>query len=122
MRSATCSTDSPTLRDQPWLRYHVKDGEKRPCRVGSQADSHRDEGRDDGLPGLELHLVVARNALDHNEVKFFVSNAPARDEGRPACCWSPSRDGAWNDAFKIRSKRSDSTSGRAAIIADSNAT
>ena len=29
---------------------------------------------DDGLPGMRLHLVVARNALDHGEVKYFVSN------------------------------------------------
>ncbi|GIX02460.1 MAG: hypothetical protein KatS3mg112_1397 [Thermogutta sp.] len=28
-----------------------------------------------GLPGMGLHLVVARNVLDAEEVKFFVSNA-----------------------------------------------
>ena len=31
----------------------------------------------DGLPGEPLHLIVARNALDPAEVKFFVSNASA---------------------------------------------
>ena len=29
-----------------------------------------------GLPGMRLHLVVARNALEPTEIKFFVSNAP----------------------------------------------
>ena len=29
------------------------------------------------MPGLRLHLVVARNVLDPTEIKFFVSNAPA---------------------------------------------
>jgi SRSO17 transposase len=32
---------------------------------------------DDGLPGERPHLVVARNVIDPNEIKFFVSNAPA---------------------------------------------
>jgi SRSO17 transposase len=34
----------------------------------------------DGLPGIQLHLIVARNVLDPNEVKFFVSNAPPETE------------------------------------------
>ncbi len=29
-----------------------------------------------GLPGARLHLIIARNVLDPNAVKFFVSNAP----------------------------------------------
>jgi SRSO17 transposase len=65
---------SPELRDQAWVRYRVKDGEKGPmiwevkhCRI-----TVKDER---GLPGMRLHLVVARNALNPNEIKFFVSNA-----------------------------------------------
>src|SRR3954452_13776191 len=68
--------EDPRLRDRAWCRYHVKDGEKGPvvweCKhimITSQ-DA-------DGLPGERLHLVVARNVLDPEEVKFFVSNAPA---------------------------------------------
>jgi hypothetical protein len=30
----------------------------------------------DGLPGEPLHLVIARDALNHDETKFVVSNAP----------------------------------------------
>ncbi|MGH8020656.1 MAG: IS701 family transposase [Opitutaceae bacterium] len=66
---------SPTLRDQPWARYHIKDGQKGPI-VWEAKHTRIVMKNDDGLPGLELHLVVARNALDHDEVKFFVSNAP----------------------------------------------
>ena len=67
---------SPALRDQEWVRYHVKDGEKGPLIW--EAKHTRVTMKDDaGLPGMRLHLVVARNVLDHDEVKFFVSNAPA---------------------------------------------
>ena len=66
----------PRLRDQPWARFHVKDGQKGPivweCKhvLITVKDA-------DGLPGERLHLLVARNVLDPNEIKFFVSNAPA---------------------------------------------
>jgi len=66
---------SPTLRDQPWVQYHIKEGQKGP--IVWEAKQTRIVMKDaDGLPGVELHLVVARNVLDLNEVKFFVSNAP----------------------------------------------
>jgi SRSO17 transposase len=66
---------SPALRDQPWVRYHVKDGQKGPL-VWEAKHTLITIADDQGLPGLRLHLVVARNVLDPNEVKFFVSNAP----------------------------------------------
>ena len=31
---------------------------------------------EDGLPGEPLHLIVARDVLNPDELKFFVSNAP----------------------------------------------
>jgi len=68
---------SPALRDQTWVRYHVKDGEKGPL-VWEAKHARVTLKDDDGLPGMRLHLIVARNALNHGEVKFFVSNAPAR--------------------------------------------
>ena len=68
-------THSPALRDQQWTRFHVKDGEKGPLvwEVKHTLVTMKD---DQGLPGMRLHLVVARNALDPSEIKFFVSNAP----------------------------------------------
>ena len=66
---------SPALRDQAWVRYRVKDGQKGPLvwEVKHTLVTMKDDA---GLPGLRLHLVVARNALDPDEIKFFVSNAP----------------------------------------------
>jgi len=65
---------SPELRDQEWVRYRVKDGEKGPMvwEVKHVRITVKDEK---GLPGMRLHLVVARNALDPTEIKFFVSDA-----------------------------------------------
>ena len=63
------------LVDQPWKRFRVKDSEKGPvvweckhCMITIK-DAQ-------GLPGQRLHLVVARNVLDPEELKFFVSNGP----------------------------------------------
>lgn len=66
---------SPALRDQDWVLYHVKDGQKGPL-VWEAKHTLVIMKDDQGLPGLPLHLVVARNVLDPNEIKFFVSNAP----------------------------------------------
>jgi SRSO17 transposase len=69
--------DDPRLHDQEWQRFHVKDGQKGPmvweCKhiMITVKDA-------DGLPAERLHLVVARNVLDPNEIKFFVSNAPRK--------------------------------------------
>ena len=66
--------DDPRLRDQPWQRFRVKDGDKGPmvweCKhvMLTVPDAH-------GLPGERLRLVVARNVLEPDELKFFVSNA-----------------------------------------------
>lgn len=67
---------SPELRDQPWVRYRVKDGEKGPL-VWDVKHTMITMKNEDDLPGQRLHLIVAQNVLDPNEIKFFVSNAPA---------------------------------------------
>jgi SRSO17 transposase len=66
---------SPALRDQEWVRYRVKDGEKGPLvwEVKHTMITVKDEN---GLPGMRLHLVIGRNVLDPDEIKYFVSNAP----------------------------------------------
>ena len=65
---------SPELRDQSWVRYHVKDGQKGPMvwEVKHTMITVQDPR---GLPGMRMHLVVARNVLKSEEIKFFVSNA-----------------------------------------------
>jgi SRSO17 transposase len=65
---------SPKLRDQEWVRYRVKDGQKGPMLWEAKRVMFFLQGPD-GLPIGPWHLVVARNALDPSEIKFFVSNA-----------------------------------------------
>jgi SRSO17 transposase len=64
----------PALKDQDWQRWRVKDGEKGPMVWEVKHVPFFVQGPD-GLPGPRWHLVVARNALDPTELKFFVSNA-----------------------------------------------
>jgi len=66
----------PALKNQPWVPYYVKQGEKGPI-VWEAKHAMITVKDENGLPGMRLHLVVARNLLNPEEVKFFVSNAPA---------------------------------------------
>jgi len=66
---------SPVMRARKWQDYYVKDGSKGP-RVWQVKHITVYLADEDGLPSRPYHLLVARNALDHNEVKYFVSNAP----------------------------------------------
>jgi SRSO17 transposase len=72
----------PAFRDQPWQRWRVKDGDKGPMvwEIKQALFYPKDEN---GLPAAPLHLIVARDVLNPQEVKFFVSNAP-RDT--PVAC------------------------------------
>ena len=72
-------TYSPKLRRVPWLRYRVKDGEKGPMVWEAKCLPVwiKDEN---GLPVGSYRLLMTRNVLKPEEVKFFLSNAP---EGVP---------------------------------------
>ena len=48
---------SPKLRDQPWVGYHVKDGEKGPL-VWDVKHTMITMKNEDGLPGQRLHLIA----------------------------------------------------------------
>jgi SRSO17 transposase len=66
---------SARMREIPWENYHVKDGSKGPMvwqakRLLVYLPDER------GLPTRPYHLLVARNALDPEEIKYFISNAP----------------------------------------------
>lgn len=65
----------PALKDQPWKRWRVKDGEKGPMVWEAKHVPFYPQGPD-GLPLGRWHLVVARNVLDPAELKFFIGNAP----------------------------------------------
>lgn len=68
---------SPLMRKQPWVKYRVKDGSKGP--MVWEAKHLRVYLKDEnGLPvggGRPYHLLVARNVLNPDEVKYFISNA-----------------------------------------------
>ena len=66
---------SPILRQVSWERFHVKDGTKGPMVWEAKQIPFwiKDEN---GLPSRAHHLMVARNVLKPDEVKFFLSNAP----------------------------------------------
>ena len=68
-------TCSPLLRRVAWQPYRVKDGEKGPMVWEAKGVPFwiKDE---QGWPVGPYHLLIARNALDRTEVKFFLSNAP----------------------------------------------
>jgi SRSO17 transposase len=65
------------LRDQPWQRWRVKDGEKGPMvwEVRHRRFTPKDEN---GLPTEPMHLIVARDVSDPSVIKFFISNAPPK--------------------------------------------
>ena len=65
----------PILRDQEWKRYRVKDGEKGPM-VWETKHAMIIRPDSQGLPAETWHLLVARNVLDEEEVKYFLSNTP----------------------------------------------
>lgn len=73
------SEHSSVFRDQSWGQYYIKDGQKGPI-VWEAKHARIVMKGDDGLPGPELHSIVARNVLDPNEIKFFVSNASPETE------------------------------------------
>jgi len=70
---------SPVLRDQPWVKYHIKESDKGPviweikeCEIFIRKEAH-------GVPwDKPLRLIVARNVMneEEEEIKYFVSNAP----------------------------------------------
>jgi SRSO17 transposase len=66
---------TPTLRDQAWKRWRIKDTHKGPMVWETKQVLLVPKG-EDGLPAAPLHLIVARNVRDTSELKFFLSNAP----------------------------------------------
>jgi len=65
---------SPILRAIPWESFHIKDTGKGP--VVWEAKAAPFHLKREGLPTRPHWLIIARNRLNPDEVKFFVSNAP----------------------------------------------
>jgi SRSO17 transposase len=68
------ATYSPVFRRQKWQKFRIKDGEKGPIVWEvKHATFYRKHGPH-GLPGPAHTLLVARNVLDPQEIKYFLSN------------------------------------------------
>lgn len=63
------------LRGQRWQPWRLKDGEKGPmvCETKHALVYIPDA---DGLPAGPYHLLIWRNVLTPDEIKYFISNAP----------------------------------------------
>jgi SRSO17 transposase len=72
---------SPVFQKQKWQRFRIKDGEKGPVVWEVKWSRFYRKQGPDGLPGAAHTLIVARNVLDPDEVKSFVSNLPVGSEG-----------------------------------------
>ena len=71
---------SPKFYKQKWQKYKIKDGEKGPVVWEVKAiEFYRKHGKE-GLPGRAHTLIVARNVLEKNEVKYFLSNMVIDDK------------------------------------------
>lgn len=103
---------SPILRQQPWVRYRVKDGEKGPMVWEAKCIPFwiKDEN---GMPSRPHHLMIARNVLKPGEVKYFLSNAPqsvpvetlllvAFSRWRIERCFEDSKSELGLDHFEVR--------------------
>jgi SRSO17 transposase len=65
---------SRVFQKQKWQKFHIKDGENGPIVWEvKHARLYRKQGHD-GLPGPAHYLIIARNVLNPEETKYFVSN------------------------------------------------
>ena len=64
---------SRVFQNQPWQPFHIKDGEKGPI-VWEVKYVWFYRKNTKGLPGRMHWLIVARNVVNKDEIKYFVSN------------------------------------------------
>jgi transposase len=66
---------SPELSRQRWRKFHVKDGEKGPqVWEAKHVWFYPHDG--EGMPLEPVHLVVTRNVLAPQQIKYFIAFAP----------------------------------------------
>ena len=67
--------DQDGLRNQGWRRWRIKETHRGPM-VWAVKHTRFSPVGEDGLPGDPVYLIVARDVLNPDVLKFFVSNAP----------------------------------------------
>ena len=67
-------TYSRVFQKQKWQRFRIKDGERGPMVWEVKCVCFYRKHGERGLPGPAHTLIVARNVLDPEEIKYFVSN------------------------------------------------
>jgi len=65
---------SRKFQKQRWKKFYIKEGEKGPVVWEVKWSKFYRKQGSDGLPGSAHCLIVARNVLNPDEVKYFVSN------------------------------------------------
>jgi len=65
---------SRKFQKQRWKKFYVKEGEKGPVVWEVKWSKFYRQQGEDSLPGSAHCLIVARNVLNPDEVKYFVSN------------------------------------------------
>ena len=110
---------SSVFRSRKWQPFHIKDSQKGPIVWEvKHADFYRKHA--EGLPGPTHTLIIARNALDHAEMKYFVANSAAGSEIEKLTwllhvafsrfpiehCFRQAKDELGMDHFEVRGWRS----------------
>lgn len=112
-------TCSRAFQQQPWQRLHIKDGENGPM-VWEVKSAPFFRKRRDGLPGGAGCLIVARNVLNLEEIKYFVSNLSPGSSGATLAwllwvgfsrwpierCFEQAKNELGMDHFEVRGWRS----------------
>ena len=65
---------SPVFTGQKWKKFRIKDGEKGPIVWEVKSAPFYRKEDEDGLPKQTHTLIVARNVLNQDEIKYFLAN------------------------------------------------
>lgn len=108
---------SRRFQKQRWKKYYIKEGEKGPVVWEVKWSKFYRKQGEDSLPGAVHCLIVGRNALNPDEVKYFVSNMAPGSDGNCLqkllwvafsrwpieVCFRQAKDELGMDHFEVRS-------------------
>jgi SRSO17 transposase len=111
------ATFSRKFQKQRWRKFYIKEGEKGPVVWEVKWSKFYRKQGEDSLPGAPHCLIVARNVLNPDEVKYFVSNMVPGENGISLqkllwvafhrwpieSCFRQAKDELGMDHFEVRS-------------------